>query len=115
MKITVKNKKLLAALEDEQLCRRRYGAEMAKKISVRVASLSAAASLADFWPPMSRPERCHELRGKLDGTFSFDLKHPYRLLFKPAQETNAPAQADERQRWQHIEAIEILDIEDTHG
>ena len=115
MKITVKNKKLQCALEDEELCTRRYGAEMAKKIGVRVASLVAATSLGDFWPPLTRRERCHELKGDLEGIFSFDLKQPYRLLFKPSDSTEAVAEADERKRWQRIEAIEILDIQNTHG
>jgi len=32
-----------------------------------------------------RPERCHELSGADKGTFSMDVKQPYRLLFKPIE------------------------------
>jgi plasmid maintenance system killer protein len=115
MKINIPDKKLKAALEDETVCRRRYGAEMAKKIGVRMAVLAAARSLADLWPPMSRPERCHELQADLAGLFSVDLKHPYRLLFKPAGGSPRPPGEDEKARWQAIDDIEILDIQDTHG
>ena len=83
MEIYVKDNKLKAALEDERLCRKQHGADMAKKIKLRVDALRAAAALSDFWPPFSGPERCHELKADLAGTFSMDVKQPYRLLFAP--------------------------------
>jgi proteic killer suppression protein len=88
---------------------------MAKTIMNRVASLRAAASLAVFWPPKSGPERCHELQGDLAGTFSIDVKQPYRLLLVPIEEEVQPDRSDEQKRWASITAIEILKIEDTHG
>lgn len=114
MDIHVSDNKLRRATEDEAVCRRRYGAELAKKLILRLAALRAADSLADFWPPKSGPERCHELIGDRKGTFSVDLQQPYRLLFKP----NAAPQldrSDEQERWKSITAIDILAIEDTHG
>ena len=114
MNVFVKDRKLRGALEDERLCKRRYGVDMSMKLRMRVATLRATESLADFWPPMSGPERCHELKGKLAGTFSIDLKQPYRLLFKPT--TADPEQSsNEQERWRSIKSIEILRIEDTHG
>lgn len=114
MDIFVKGK-LKAALEDEAVCNRHYGRDMTKKIMIRVNELRAADSLADFWPPMSGPERCHELKGNLAGTFSIDLKHPYRLLFVPIEETAQDDRSDEKKRWASITKIEIVAIEDTHG
>src|SRR5947208_10961377 len=102
-------------LEDEAACRRSYGAEMAKKIALRLGGLRAAESLADFWPPKSGPERCHELKGDREGTFSVDLKQPYRLLFKPGAATPRLGGSDEQERWKAITSIDILTIEDTHG
>src|ERR1700693_3800278 len=78
--------KLKAALENEAVCQKQYGRDMTRKIMMRVNELRAADSLADFWPPMSGPERCHELKADLAGTFSIDLKQPYRLLFVPNEE-----------------------------
>lgn len=115
MEISVRDNRLRAALEDESVCKRRYGPDMAKKIMNRVASLRAAASLAVFWPPKSGPERCHELLGDLAGTFSVDVKQPYRLLFVPTEEEAPPDRPDEQKRWTSITVIEILTIEDTHG
>jgi proteic killer suppression protein len=116
MDITVGDKKLRKAIESEFECRRRFGAEMARKIALRLVALRAAASLAVFWPPMSGPERCHELKGDLAGTFSMDLKQPYRLLFREVERTDERSKLiDEHERWKSITAVEILGVKDTHG
>jgi proteic killer suppression protein len=115
MEIHIRDNRLRAALGDEVLCKRRYGSDMAKKLKNRLASLRAAASLADFWPPKFGPERCHELQGDLAGTFSIDLNQPYRLLFIPIEEEAQPDRSNEQKRWASITTIEILKIEDTHG
>src|SRR5256885_187547 len=87
MELYISDKDLRRAAEDEAFCRRRYGAEMAKKLALRLVALRAAKSLGVFWPPMSGPERCHELKGELKGVFTVDLRHPYRLLFRPIETT----------------------------
>jgi plasmid maintenance system killer protein len=114
MEIVITDKKLRRAVEENTLAGK-YGAQMAKKIQLRLATLKAAESLAAFWPPKGGSERCHELIGDLAGTFSIDLKQPYRLLFKPIEEAPPKDRSDEKQRWEAIKAIEILAIEDTHG
>lgn len=114
MDIFVAENNLRRELGDESLCKRRYGAAMAEKIKLRLAAIQAADSLADFWPPKSGPERCHELHGDYDGIFSIDLKQPYRLLFKPHPETATADRSDEQQRWKSVTAINILEIKDTH-
>src|SRR5262245_23647147 len=115
MEIHVSNKKLREDLEEEGARKRRYGTDMAKKLALRLNALQAADTLADFWPPKSGPERCHELKGDLAGTFSVDLKHPYRLLFRPLEVRPPEDRSDELARWKDITAIDILAIEDTHG
>ena len=113
MDLFISDKKLRRAFEKRAL-EQRYGTEMARKINLRLNALRAAASLADFWPPYSGPERCHELKQNLSGIFSFDLKYPYRLLFKPTNEVPHQDNPDEHQRWELITAVELLAIEDTH-
>ena len=137
MELVVPNKKLREALEDFASAKRQYGQDMAKKLHLRRDALLAADSLADFWPPMKKPERVHELIGDLKGLFSIDLKQPQRLLFKPIDEapspqppdiepaspspqkgaTNvkAPVPPDELTRWKTIRKLEIVRVEDTHG
>src|SRR5580700_10499833 len=113
MEVSAKGK-LKAVLETETACQKQYGRDMMKKVMLRLSELRAAVSLADFWPPMSGPERCHELKAELAGTFSIDLKQPYRLLFVPLEE-NTPKddRPDEQKRWASITKIEIVAIEDT--
>ena len=114
MHVTIPNKKLRIKLEDEKERIRTYGQAMAKKLELRLASLVAAKSLADFWPPFSGSERCHKLKGDLKGIFSMDLKHPMRLLFRSVEQSDGDDD-DEKTRWLKIEHVEIIDIEDTHG
>lgn len=113
MDLVIPDKKLKKALENDAERRKRFGSEMAKKLKIRLDSLAAAESLADFWPPASGPERCHELKGDKKGKFSVDVKQPYRLLF--TAEPDREAFDDERERWAAIKSIEIVGVEDTHG
>jgi plasmid maintenance system killer protein len=114
MKVRAKNK-LKAVLESEAECQKQFGRDMMKKIMLRLSALRAAVSLADFWPPVSGPERCHELKGKLGGTFSIDVQQPCRLLFVPLEENPPEDRSNEQKRWASITKIEIVAIEDTHG
>jgi plasmid maintenance system killer protein len=114
MEVLISDKKLKKVLEDDKECKKHFG-EMANKIQIRMAGLAAAESLVDFWPPSSGPERCHELKADLAGTFSIDLKHPYRLLFKHTDPEHSSAAKDEKARWTAIKSIVITGIEDTHG
>lgn len=115
MEISASDNKLRRVLEDQKLRQKVYGTDMAKKLAVRITALDAADSLADFWPPNSGPERCHELQGELAGTFSIDLNQPFRLLFRPVESNPPRDRSDEQARWKTIKAIEIVAIEDTHG
>jgi plasmid maintenance system killer protein len=114
MEVEIPDKKLKRALEDDRECNRRYGTQMAKKIRLRMEALRAAESLFDFWPPLEGPERCHELKADRKGTFSMDVKQPYRLLFRPTDELKQASFPDEKDRWRAIKAVTILGIEDTH-
>ena len=115
MDIFAKDKKLRSVLEDEAVCKRHFGVDMANKLKTRVAELRAAESLAAFWPPKTGPERCHELTANRKGTFSVDLNQPYRLLFKPIENDPPQDRRDEQKRWASITKIELIGIEDTHG
>ena len=115
MEVFASDNKLRRALEDAKVRQKVFGTDTAKKLAMRMTALDAADSLADFWPPNSGPERCHELQGKLTGTFSIDLNQTFRLLFRPVASNLPPDQSDEQARWGSIKAIEIVAIEDTHG
>lgn len=116
MEVGIPNNRLRRDIEDDASRNKRFGRVIAQKIALRRAALIAAESLADFWPPHSGPERTHELKkGDLAGTFSIDLKHPFRLLLRaPDVEKKKPGD-DEKKRWESIKSVEIISVEDTHG
>jgi plasmid maintenance system killer protein len=116
MEVAIPNNRLRRDIEEDAARTKRFGKDMAHKIALRMAALEAAESLADFWPPHSGPERVHELKkGDLLGTFSIDLKHPFRLLFSADNVQKKKSGEDEKKRWESIKSIEIISVEDTHG
>lgn len=115
MNVVIHKQRLASILSSEKSIRKKYGQEMAKKITIRVNALAAAHSLGDFWSPYSGPERCHELKGDLSGYFSFDLKHPYRLRARPLKDISKREFPSEKDRWSEIKDLAIENITDTHG
>ncbi len=81
MEIEFATKSLQKVACDPKALRRKYGAS-ADRIMLRLNQLMAYPTLADA--PSIGLGRCHELKGDLKGHFTVDLKHPYRLLFKPS-------------------------------
>ena len=79
MQIIFTSKKLQRSLTVEKEMVKVYGAECAKLLKLRLMQLDAAPSM-DKIPPKAR---CHPLLGKYHGCFAVDLKHPYRLIFRP--------------------------------
>ena len=109
--------KLKRTIVDPKKCVKRFGVQMAKKLRLRLDALEAAESLADFWPPYSGPERCHELKADLSGTYSMDAKHPHRLLFRPTDDLSSLMDADIRSGkgyWATIKTITLVGVKDTH-
>ncbi len=90
--------------------RKRWGAQMAKKIGRRLDDLAAAPNLEAM---RNLPGRCHELKGDRAGQLTVDLVHPQRLVFEPADEP-VPTKPDGGLDWKQVTAIRILSVEDTH-
>ena len=78
---------------------------------MRMAVLKSAPCLAAV--PVIKPERMHELIGKRKGTFAVDLKHPFRLVFEPAEEP-VPKKKDGGIDLEKVLRIRILAVEDYH-
>jgi proteic killer suppression protein len=58
--------------------------------------------------------RCHELAGDRKGQLAVDLKHPYRLVFRPANNP-VPLKPDGGLDWAKVTAVTILEVVDYHG
>jgi len=112
--ISFKNKKIEKSFNEQVQLEKQHGVIRAKKIRIRLTELRAAQSLKDFWPPKSKPSRCHELTGgRRAGQLSVDLDHPYRLIFVP-DHNPIPTLGDGGLDWSQITAIKIMGVEDTH-
>lgn len=115
MDIDYKPKRLQKLLVEQKQLVKEYGDRRAKLIAKRMKALRAAESLQDLAPPLSGPERCHELTGgKLRGQISVDLDYPYRLLFIP-NHNPLPQRPEGGLSWSEVTAITIIGVKDTHG
>ena len=73
--------------------------------------LKVADSLKDV--SHKKPERRHELKGRLKGKFAVDLIYPFRLVFEPANEP-VPRKEDGGIDLYQVTAVRILSVEDYH-
>ena len=111
MNIAFRNKTLKKVFNSEKGLKKEFGTEKARLIMRRMAVLRASAVLAEV--PHTKPERRHKLSGKRSDEFAVDLKHPYRLIFKPDHEP-LPRKDDGGIDLTQITAIKILGVEDYH-
>ncbi len=111
MKIYFNNRKLEKICSDQKQGIRELGDQCAKKLRQRLIELGAADNLSDI----SRfpPARCHELTGDRKGSFSVDLQHPYRLIFKPLGDP-VPELTTGGLDLKEICEVLIIEIADTH-
>ena len=89
---------------------RAHGGRGAELIRARLDALRAATCLEEL---RNVPGRLHELKGNRKGQVSFDLVHPYRLIFIPNHKP-VPSIEDGGMDWRRVTAVKILGIEDTH-
>jgi len=111
MEVLFRTRRLQKTLSSEELLRREYGAENGRLIMRRMLVLHSADRLADV--PRDRPDRCHALEGKRQGQFAVDVKHPFRIVFEPADDP-LPLRDSGELDLARITSIRILGIEDYH-
>ncbi|WP_018947770.1 hypothetical protein [Thioalkalivibrio sp. AKL17] len=114
MEVAFKTKRLRKQLSEARQLQKIHGERRARLLQRRLVVLQAAQSLADFCPPFSGAERCHELTGNRRGQLSMDLDHPWRLIFCPDHDP-LPCSEEGGLDWAGVTAIRILAVEDTHG
>lgn len=111
MEISFSTRKLAKTCSNEKKGIRVLGPECAQRLRTRLKDLAAVSVLDDM---RHLPGRCHELKGDRDGQLTVDLRHPYRLVFIPDYDPR-PLKPDGGLDWMQVEAILIIDIEDTHA
>lgn len=109
MEVSFDDPRLKAIFENEKKLLKEHGKNRTSKIKNRLNDLRAAETLADM---RVLPGRCHELKGDLAGHLSLDLDHPYRLLVRPAKDTEPlPGGGLD---WTKVIDVVIVSIADTH-
>ena len=109
LEVFFEDSRLGRAFTSDAELRRKYGPERAKKLRVRRSALLAAETLDDL---RHAPGRCHELTGNYAGLLSLDLDGPYRLYFRPAEETDPKPGGG--LDWAKVTAVVATDIVDPH-
>lgn len=112
MEIRFRSGKTQKCCSSEKECNRKWGSANGKIIRRRLADLEAAETLADvFALPQAR---CHELTENRRGQFAVDVKHPFRLIFQPANNP-IPRKEDGGIDCTRVTHIEIIEVVDYHG
>lgn len=110
MEVLFADQKVQRVCSNERRLTAQYGKVGAKKVSLRLQQLSAAATLEDM---RNLPGRCHELTDNREGQLAVDLDHPRRLVFKPTLNP-APSKPDGGLDWDAVESITVIEIVDYH-
>jgi len=110
MDIIVVNKKLKKILEDKDKIRKKYGTKMAEKIMQRIDDMKSAENLEIL---MKLPGNHHPLTGDRKGQFACNLVQPYRLIYRPANDT-LPIDDNDNLIYSEITIVEIIEIVDYH-
>ena len=111
MNIVFKTTKLKKIFNSEKELVKTYGAERAGIIKWRMVFLKAAGSLSRV--PVTPPHYRHQLKGKYKGFFAVNVKHPYRLIFRPVNNP-LPVLNDGGLDLTRVTDIEIIGMEDYH-
>lgn len=111
MRVTFTSAKLAKDCSSDRERQRRFGAERARKIKLRLDQMQAAASIAEL---MTLPgARCHQLGADRDEQFSVDLDGPYRLIFE-VDMNPVPRRQDEGIDLDAVDTVVVIEITDTH-
>lgn len=83
MDVYFRTSKLRKMCAQERELRRHFGRQ-ADKIMMRLQELTAAKCLNDI--PIGPPTRRHKYSNNLKDCFTVDINHPYRIIFKVAND-----------------------------
>ena len=109
--ITFQTQKLKKIFNSHTKLTKTYNARMARIIAIRLTVLKNAQTLTMV--PTIPPLRRHQLKGKRKGQYAIDLVHPYRLIFRPANDP-IPYRQDGGIDTDRVTVITILEVVDYH-
>jgi proteic killer suppression protein len=115
VEIVFTSKRLRKICNDHSQAVKKWGSDNARLLRKVLDEMYDSDNLAIFLSlPRVRNSRCHPLRKDLKGKYAIDLRHPYRLIFEPANEP-LPLKRDGSLDCEKVTVIRILKKEDYHG
>ena len=108
MEVRYKDKKIRELCEKQAVAEKKLGAASARKLTVRLVALEAAARVTDL--VAGNP---HPLKGDRLGQFALDLAGGWRLVFAPAHDP-CPTRPDGGIEWSQVTIVSIEYIGDYH-
>lgn len=111
MEVYFRDKRLQRLLSDPRECGRRYGADAARKVEVRLQTLAHAENLAQVF---HAPGRCHPLKADRQGQYALDLRGGLRLVFAPGDDP-LPVRGDGAVDTARVTVVVVLEVIDYHG
>jgi len=110
--VTFASHKLARLCSSYSALQKKYGERTAQRC-IRVLDKLAFTTYLSEFVPMSKPERCHELKGDRQGQLAMDIGERWRLLFRPNQQP-LPRKPDGGLDWHAVTAIIITEISDHY-
>lgn len=109
MQVAFKTPRLQALLSDDKRLTRRYGADTARQVRIRMRQLKDAQSLERL---MTSPGGCHLLTSDRAGSLAMDLPGGWRLVFQPA--TPVPRLGDGGIDLKRVTSVVVTELVDYH-
>ena len=110
MELEFASEALRKRMENDKAMSKAFG-ERAKPLKLRLALLRQAANLGDV--SHVPPPRRNKLSGTREGQYAVDLKHPWRLVFEPANDP-LPVNNDGSLDLAAVTKVRILEVTDYH-
>jgi hypothetical protein len=114
MNIQFASKRLQKELSEDKAMIKAHGPLRSKKAQDCPDDVACCTKLGGVRSTDEPPHRCHELTGNRKRQLTVDLDHPYRLVFRVSQDP-LPERVEGGLDWKQVTAIELIEIEDTHG
>lgn len=110
MEIYFQSNKDAKIYESDEKIQKIHGADVAKKIKVRLAELKAAEYLSNI--SHLPPSRLHQLNGDRKGQFAVTLNGPCRLIFRPTHPV--PKNDEGGIDLSKVTAIDFIEVANYH-
>lgn len=111
MVIIFRNNGLRKLCNSFSIAKRKLGENCSKKLFQRLDEIADSDNLSIF---KKVHPRLHQLKGRQSDQWSADLQHPFRLIFKIANDP-VPKLEDGGINLEKVSIINIWNVEDTHG